>query len=162
MRLATLRRRAVLAVVAVGLVGSTGCLGSFQLTRKLYEFNKGISSQRFIPELIFIPLIPVYGLALNGDGWIFNTLEFWTGTNPVASARTVRPDGTTLSQHAAATADGKTLTIIEEKAGEVLSTTTLHVPQAMQSSTITTRYKDGRVVTKTYVLGADGSVTLQE
>ncbi|MBA3853278.1 MAG: hypothetical protein C0503_02625 [Gemmatimonas sp.] len=159
MRLATFRRRAVFAVVAAGLVASTGCFGSFQLTRKLYAFNKGISSERFVPELVFIPLIPVYGLAAWGDALIANTVEFWTGSNPVSSSRVVRADGSTLIQHGVTTSEGKTLTIEEVKDGETISTTTLHVPHEMDSAQLTTRYKDGRTVSKSFVRNADGSVS---
>lgn len=96
MRLAMLRRRAVLATVAAGLFASTGCFGPFRLTQKLYAVNKGVSSQRFVPEIIFYLLIPVYAGSLAVDGIFANTIEFWTGSNPFLSSRVVRADGTTL------------------------------------------------------------------
>lgn len=163
MRLASFRRRAVLAVAAMGLVASTGCIGSFQLTRKVYSWNKSVSSDKFVQELVFLGLniVPVYGIATFADAVFANSVEFWTGTNPVASARTIRPDGTTLIQHAETTADGKTLTIEEVKAGETLSTTTVSVPNSQETVTVTTTYKDGRVFSKTLARGADGAVTLQ-
>ncbi|WKW11854.1 DUF3332 family protein [Pseudogemmatithrix spongiicola] len=162
MRLAMLRRRVVLATVAAGLVASTGCFGPFRLTQKLYTVNKGVSSQRFVPEIIFYLLIPVYGGALVVDGIFANTIEFWTGSNPFSSSRVVRADGTTLIQRGVTTSDGKTLTIDEVKGGETVATTTIHVPHDWNTARLATRYKDGRVVTKTYVLGADGNITLQE
>ena len=164
MRLATLRRRAVFAVVAAGLLTSTGCIGSFSLSRKVYNWNKGVSPDKFVQEIVFLGMlvVPVYEIALLADGIFANTVEFWTGSNPVANARTVRPDGTTLIQHGETTAEGKTLTIEEVKAGETVSTTTLSVPDAHQSVTVTTTFKDGRVFTKTLARGADGAITLQE
>lgn len=163
MRLASFRRRAVFAVAAMGLVASTGCIGAFQLTRKVYSWNKSVSSDKFVQELVFLGLniVPVYGIATFADAVFANSVEFWTGTNPVASARTIRPDGTTLIQHAETTADGKTLTIEEVKAGETLSTTTVSVPNSQETVTVTTTYKDGRVFSKTLARGADGAVTLQ-
>lgn len=163
MRLAAFRRRAVLAAAAVGLVASTGCFGSFQLTRKVYNWNKTVSSDKWVQELVFLGLniVPIYGVASFADAVFANTVEFWTGTNPVASARTARPDGSALIQHAETTADGKTLTIEEVKAGETLSTTTISVPNTEETVTVTTTYKDGRVFTKTLARGADGAVTLQ-
>ena len=164
MRLATFRRRAVLAAVAAGLVASTGCIGSFTLARKVYTWNKSVSPDKFVQEIVFLGMliVPVYEIALLADGIFANSVEFWTGSNPVANARSVRPDGTTLIQHGETTADGKTLTIEEVKAGETISTTTLSVPNSQESVTVTTTYKDGRVFSKTLARGADGAITLQE
>ncbi|AKU91496.1 hypothetical protein AKJ08_1883 [Vulgatibacter incomptus] len=41
---------------------------------------------KWVQELVFLGLsfIPVYGLFLLGDAFIFNTIEFWTGHNPIA------------------------------------------------------------------------------
>lgn len=164
MRFATLRRRALFATVAVGVLASTGCIGSFTLSRKVYSWNTGVSPDKFVQELVFIGMlvVPVYEVALLADGIFANTVEFWTGSNPVANARTVRPDGTTLIQRGETGAAGKTLTIVEVKAGETLSTTTLSVPDARQSVHVTTTFKDGRVFSKTLVRGVDGAITLQE
>jgi hypothetical protein len=106
-------------------------------------------------------IVPVYSVATLADAVFANTVEFWTGENPVASARTLRPDGTALIQHAETTAEGKTLTIQEVKGGETLSTTTVSVPNTQETVTVTTTHKDGRVFTKTLARGADGAVTLQ-
>lgn len=163
MRLASIRRTAVLGLVAAGLVTTSGCFGSFQLTRKLYNWNANVSSDKFVRELVFLGLyiVPVYGVAGFADLVFANSVEFWTGTNPVASARTQAPNGNTLIQHAETTAEGKTLTIDEVKDGETLSTTTLSIPNSQDEVTVSTRFKDGRVVTKTLVRNADGAITLQ-
>ena len=39
-------------------------------------------------------IIPVYGLATLGDALIFNTIEFWSGSNPVAVREVPLEDGT--------------------------------------------------------------------
>lgn len=160
MRVTSFRRRTLLAVAALGLVASTGCIGSFQLTRKVYNWNKTVSPDKFVQELVFLGLniVPVYSIATLADAVFANSVEFWTGTNPVASARTLRPDGTALVQHGETTAEGKTLTIEEVKDGETLSTTTISVPNVQETVTVSTRYKDGRTVTKTLSRGADGSI----
>jgi len=90
MRVTSFRRRALLAVAALGLVASTGCIGSFQLTRKVYNWNKTVSPDKFVQELVFLGLniVPVYSIATLADAVFANSVEFWTGTNPVASART--------------------------------------------------------------------------
>lgn len=160
MHASTIRRRSLLAVAALGLVASTGCIGSFQLTRKVYNWNKTVSPDKFVQELVFLGLniVPVYGVATFADAVFANSVEFWTGTNPVASARTLRPDGTALVQHGETTTEGKTLTIEEVKDGETLSTTTVSVPNTQETVTVSTRYKDGRTVTKRLARQADGSI----
>jgi hypothetical protein len=163
MRFPSIRRTAVLAVAAIGLVGSTGCFGSFQLTRKLYNFNKTVSPDKWVQELVFLGMniVPVYSVVGLADALFANTVEFWTGTNPVASARTVRPDGTALVQTGTTTATGKTLVIDEVKDGETLSTTTISMPNDQESVTVETVFKGGRTVTKTITRHTDGSVTME-
>ena len=56
MRLASVRRTAVLAVAAAGLVVTSGCFGSFQLTRKLYTWKKNVSPDKWVQELVFLGL----------------------------------------------------------------------------------------------------------
>lgn len=103
------RRRLGALAVAVALV-SNGCFGSFNLTRKLYQWNDQISQDKWIKELIFIVLVwvPVYGLAGLGDAVLFNTIEFWSGENPiemtadgrgVQTRRVVREDAEAVLKH---------------------------------------------------------------
>lgn len=163
MRFPSLRRTAVLTVTTIGLVGSTGCFGSFQLTRKLYSFNKSVSPDKWVQELVFLGMniVPVYSVVGLADALFANTVEFWTGTNPVASARTMTPNGTALVQTGSTTSTGKTLVIDEVKNGETLSTTTISIPNDEESVTVTTSFKDGRTVTKTLTRHTDGSVTME-
>ena len=73
-----------LAFVAF-LMSSTGCIGTFQLFNNLKDWNLEATEEKWLNELIFLGLniIPVYGLAFLGDAIIFNTIEFWTGDNPM-------------------------------------------------------------------------------
>ncbi|MBW6514274.1 MAG: DUF3332 domain-containing protein [Candidatus Syntrophosphaera sp.] len=61
------------------------CYGNFSLTRKLYEWN-GSLGDKYINNLIFWILlwIPVYSVATSIDFLVLNTIEFWTGSNPMA------------------------------------------------------------------------------
>lgn len=79
--------RLAAGAVAVAFVCS-GCFGSFALTRKLYNWNDTVSQDKWIKELIFIVLAwaPVYGLAGLGDAVVFNSIEFWTGNNPITAS----------------------------------------------------------------------------
>lgn len=64
----------------------TSCIGSFALTNKVLAWNKQVSS-KFVNELIFVAcnIIPVYPLALAADAIVLNSIEFWSGNNPVTA-----------------------------------------------------------------------------
>lgn len=65
---------------------SSSCLGSFNAVRNLKAWNDQATDNEFVNNAIFwgLNIIPVYGLFVAGDVLIFNLLEFWTGSNPVA------------------------------------------------------------------------------
>lgn len=62
----------------------TGCWGSFSLTGKVYDWNGSFGSKwaSWGVFLVFI-LLPVYGTLLFIDAIIFNTIEFFSGKNPI-------------------------------------------------------------------------------
>ncbi|MDE2028817.1 MAG: DUF3332 family protein, partial [Candidatus Omnitrophica bacterium] len=66
---------------------ATGCTGSFSLTHKLYSWHRS-QSDKWSDELCFllVSITPVYSLAIFADAIIFNSIEFWTGKNPVDTA----------------------------------------------------------------------------
>lgn len=75
--------------VALALLFSTtltSCLGSFAAFNGLKDWNQRITDSKFVNNLIFwaLNIVPVYGLFLTGDAIIFNLIEFWTGSNPIA------------------------------------------------------------------------------
>ncbi len=65
-----------------------GCFGSFHATKSVYNFNRSVSYHKWVREGIFLGMviIPVYELATLLDAVILNSLEFWTGRNPIAKA----------------------------------------------------------------------------
>jgi hypothetical protein len=81
-------RRFVLPVVITTAlaVGGASCFASFAATRKLYKFNQDISGNKFVQTLVMwgLIIIPAYELFAFGDWLIFNTIEFWTGSNVLA------------------------------------------------------------------------------
>lgn len=73
-------------MVAVMLtVGMGGCFGNFAATRKVYDFNESFGG-RWENQILFwvLSIVPVYNLAVSLDAILFNTIEFWTGSNPIA------------------------------------------------------------------------------
>lgn len=74
---------------------STGCYGSFALTKKLHAWNGTVCGTETGPssaaawgnECVFLicNIIPVYGVCVWVDALILNSVEFWTGSNPMNS-----------------------------------------------------------------------------
>ena len=97
-------RKMVIGLLVAGLLTS-GCTGSFLMTRKVYNFHRA-QADKWMDEVLFlvVTLVPVYSLATFADAVIFNSIEFWTGKNPVETAaagggasRIVRQDGRELT-----------------------------------------------------------------
>ncbi len=62
--------------------------GQFQLTRSVYQWNESVTPNKFAQTLFFygMNVVPVYGPAGFLDFVVFNLVEFWTGSNPIAMA----------------------------------------------------------------------------
>ena len=63
------------------------CIGSFALTNKVITWNKQVGS-KFINELVFFAfwVLPVYEVTSLADIIILNSIEFWSGNNPVVAS----------------------------------------------------------------------------
>lgn len=63
---------------------SVGCTGSFMLTKKVYNWHRGMGD-KWSDEFGFLvcTLLPIYGLSTFADAIVFNSIEFWSGDNPV-------------------------------------------------------------------------------
>jgi hypothetical protein len=80
-------KRTVSAILAmaIAMVSLQGCYGKMALTKKVYRVNGEISDKylRSAVTWAFI-IVPVYGVSALVDFVVFNTIEFWSGKNPVA------------------------------------------------------------------------------
>ena len=101
-----------IALVLTGSIMSTSCIGSFALTNKLLSWNKQVGN-KFVNELVFFAfwVIPVYEVSCLADVLVINSIEFWSGDNPVASGKKVidGKDGRYIVE-----CDGKGYTITSE------------------------------------------------
>lgn len=89
-----MKKRSLTLLVASTLASSvlfSSCIGSFGLTNKLLDWNKNIDS-KFVNELVFIAfwIVPVYEISALADVLVLNSIEFWSGSNPVADAGSVK------------------------------------------------------------------------
>lgn len=66
-------------------VSSVGCHGSFGLTKKYYSFVDTTIGNKYIKSIVFYWILGfIYGITGFVDTVILNTIEFWTGSNPLA------------------------------------------------------------------------------
>jgi len=75
----------LLATTVASSILFSSCIGSFGLTNKLLTWNRSIDS-KFVNELVFIAfwIVPVYEISALADVLVINSIEFWTGSNPMA------------------------------------------------------------------------------
>ena len=80
----------VALIAAISIPVFTSCIGSFALTNKLLSWNKSIGS-KIVNELVFIGfwILPVYEVSALADILVINSIEFWSGSNPMASGKKV-------------------------------------------------------------------------
>ena len=149
------RSRRMSCLMVAAMLAMSGCFGPFNLTRRLYRWNTQVQG-KWEREFMFILLAwaPVYGLTLVGDAVVFNSLEFWTGNNPVdpppraglpslpQTKRIVRGDEEAVLTYTMAV-DGPQLTIQQFRAGQ-------------PAGTLQVKRRDG----KTIGLDGDGHVVL--
>lgn len=76
-------KTAGLAILATTL---TGCVGSNAVTGKLMKFNVEVVDNRYARAGVNLLLAPVYGITTAVDYLVLNSLEFWTGKNPMTGA----------------------------------------------------------------------------
>jgi Domain of unknown function (DUF3332) len=99
MRGSTIVRKAVAVAVMTSFMSvTTACFGPFNLTRNVYHWNSGIKgssevNEKWMKEIVFFGMIviPIYMFSALLDAFIFNSIQFWTGDNPVKV--TQEPDG---------------------------------------------------------------------
>ncbi|PQJ89910.1 MULTISPECIES: DUF3332 domain-containing protein [Aliivibrio] len=72
----------VVAMTAVA-VSLSGCVGSMAVTGKLMQFNVEVVDNRYARAGVNFLLSPVYAITTAADYIVFNSLEFWTGKNPI-------------------------------------------------------------------------------
>ncbi len=95
MKLRHLTRAIVTSLVLVGfLTVSAACYGPFNLTRNVYHWNSNIKgsgevNEKWMKEIVFFGMIviPVYMFSALLDAFVFNSIQFWSGDNPVKLTR---------------------------------------------------------------------------
>lgn len=115
-----MKKKYLAMAVAISLVCSmtlSSCIGSFTLTNKLLGWNRQVGN-KFVNELVFFAfwVLPVYEVSGLADLLVLNSIEFWSGENPVARNSSEEIDGSDGHRYLVE-CDGKGYTITDETEG---------------------------------------------
>lgn len=162
------RSKRVVAAIVVGsfLTVTTACYGPFNLTRNVYHWNgniKGSSevNEKWMKEFVFFGMIiiPVYMFSALLDAFIFNSIQFWSGSNPI-KADDAGGNGATRVVRLG----GVTVTMVESDRGATVTYERNGIVE--RRATIEMNATGYRLINETGALlaeaemGQDGSVTL--
>ena len=77
----------VALAVATCILLTTGCMGHMGVTKKLKKGNLSITENRWGREGIFLgfSVLWVYRITAILDLFVFNSVEFWSGENPITN-----------------------------------------------------------------------------
>ncbi len=107
-----------LVALLCGSLLTTSCIGSFSLTNRLLSWNSHVGN-KFVNELVFFAfwVLPVYEVSALADILVLNSIEFWSGSNPMAQGTKIIEgnDGRYLVE-----CDGKGYTITSENDGSIV------------------------------------------
>jgi hypothetical protein len=69
------------------LLVTTGCFGSFVTLSRLYHWNKTVDNNKWAQWGVFVAtiIVPIYPSATLFDMIFTNSVEFWSGRNPMAA-----------------------------------------------------------------------------
>jgi hypothetical protein len=80
-----MKKLALAAALSLTLL-SAGCLGPNNLHDSIRNWNAEASDEDWVKEAIFLcmMIVPVYPAAYLADVLIFNTVNYWSGSNPIS------------------------------------------------------------------------------
>ena len=86
-------KKAAAAITLGACLTATSCIGPNNAYNSVSHWNSTLSDSKWVNELVFLGLniIPVYPICLWGDYLIFNSVEFWTGSNWISKPEPFKP-----------------------------------------------------------------------
>ena len=78
------RHLKVSALLLAATLLTSSCVGSFSLFGRVAKWNTHATNSKFLNEIIFILISPAYAVCAVADALVLNTIEFWSGSNPLA------------------------------------------------------------------------------
>jgi len=84
----------VAAILLSGTLLCSSCIGSFALFNKYEKWQCSMTSNKYVNGIVGFILQPIVGgVCLFVDAVVLNTIEFWSGDNPVAANSTQKVMG---------------------------------------------------------------------
>ena len=81
----------VAVLLCAGSLLTTSCVGSFGLFNKYAAWQKDMTKSKFVNAVVGFVLMPICSpICLLVDAVVLNTIEFWSGSNPVAANGTIQ------------------------------------------------------------------------
>ena len=143
----------VMALLLMGSVAYSSCIGSFGLLNAYAKWQTSMTGNKFVNGIVGIILgsvaVPICSLA---DLVILNSIEFWTGSNPVASnvGKTQKILGT----------DGRFYAVTTLKNGYEVKSPTGEVSYFLHDETTDTwSLQQNGVTTELFRYNPDGTLT---
>jgi len=80
-------KKSIVTLLCASMIVLSGCYGKNACFNKLHKWNGSLGDKWINSIVHFLLLVfPVYGICLGLiDYLVLNTIEFWTGSNPLAS-----------------------------------------------------------------------------
>lgn len=157
MRSEAIRKVITLITLLVFAVGGSGCYGGFHLTKALYKFNgeiklNGNEQANHVARsvvMVVLVIVPIYQLAALADALIVNSIEFWTGKNPLLAdaqptMETILRGDERYVQTFIRTASTKEMQIDYYKKGRHVNTLVVRQEENSPAMTAELRWSDGR------------------
>ena len=158
-------RKTKIAAISILLCGSllfSSCIGSFGLWNQMKSWNQNISN-KFVNEIVFFAfhVVPVYEVSYLVDVLVLNSIEFWSGSNPLADVGTVKTvEGQNGEYLVRTNKDGYTITKKGEKYSleliydtqektwnAICDNNSFEIMTVNDNGTITVKLQDGNSIT---------------
>ena len=135
-------KKGIITLLCAGMIVLSGCYGKYACFNKLLAWN-GTLGNKWLNSIVHFAMwvIPVYGIATFVDFLVLNTVEFWTGSNPLAAGDSYYEQD----------AQGNTIAAVKNADGSLSATITTAQGETAQIKL----ERDGNVVR---ALDAEGNV----
>ncbi|TEW56199.1 DUF3332 family protein [Psychromonas sp. RZ22] len=119
-------KKTALVLLFLGGVSSlSGCVGNNAVTEKVIQFNHEVVENHYARGGVNMLLMPVYGLTFTVDILVFNSIEFWSGKNPLNNQPYLLDVKEKKSEEKNNTTLQKTTLLLEEPVKPVLTSSLL-------------------------------------
>ena len=80
-----MRKTLAVCMTVVALSSVTGCMGRNAMTKSVHDWNLETADSAWGREGLFLLTIPVWYITNFLDLFIINSIEFWSGENPISN-----------------------------------------------------------------------------